>query len=89
LRIAITQPSKRSKDDAFAEAPGAKPGGPKLRGKRQTITFGLPPELIAEIGRDERSATRGSPALGDQQNLGDGPQHGDAMLTLDGLRSMA
>jgi len=47
--MAITQPSKRSKADAFAaEAPDAKPA-PKLRGKRQTITFGLPPDLIAEI----------------------------------------
>lgn len=48
--MAITQPSKRSKADAFAaEAPDAKAAGPKLRGKRQTITFGLPPDLIAEI----------------------------------------
>jgi hypothetical protein len=47
--MAITQPSKRSKAEAFAaEAPDAKPT-PKLRGKRQTITFGLPPDLIAEI----------------------------------------
>jgi hypothetical protein len=47
--MAITQPSKRSKADAFAAgAPDAKPA-PKLRGKRQTITFGLPPDLIAEI----------------------------------------
>ena len=47
--MAITQPSKRSKANAFAaEAPDAKPA-PKLRGKRQTITFGMPPDLIAEI----------------------------------------
>jgi hypothetical protein len=47
--MAIIQPSKRSKADAFtAAAPDAKPA-PKLRGKRQTITFGMPPDLIAEI----------------------------------------
>jgi metal-responsive CopG/Arc/MetJ family transcriptional regulator len=31
-----------------AEAPDAR-AAPKLRGKRQTITFGLPPDLVAEI----------------------------------------
>lgn len=47
--MAITQPSKRSKADAFAaEAPDAKPS-PKLRGKRQPLTFTLPPEIIAGI----------------------------------------
>ena len=47
--MAITQPSKRCKSDAFsAEAPDAKPA-PKLRGKRQPLTFTLPPDLIAEI----------------------------------------
>jgi hypothetical protein len=48
--MAITQPSKQSKADAFAAgAPDAKPGGPKLRGKRQPIAFTLPPDLIADI----------------------------------------
>jgi hypothetical protein len=48
--MAITKPSKRSKADAFAaKAPHAKPSGPKLRGKRQPLTFTLPPELIAGI----------------------------------------
>ena len=47
--MAITQPSKQSKAEAFAAgAPDAKPAA-KLRGKRRTITFGLPPDLIAEI----------------------------------------
>jgi hypothetical protein len=47
--MAITQPSKRSKADAFAaEAPDAKPA-PKLRGKRQPLAFTLPPDLIVEI----------------------------------------
>jgi hypothetical protein len=47
--MAITQPSKRSKADVFAAAaPDARPT-PKLRGQRQMITFGLPPDLIAEI----------------------------------------
>jgi hypothetical protein len=47
--MAITQPSRRSKADAFAaEAPDAKPT-PKLRGKRQPLTFTLPPDLIAGI----------------------------------------
>jgi hypothetical protein len=45
--MAITQPSKRSKAEAFtAGAPDAKPAA-KLRGKRQTITFGLPPDLLS------------------------------------------
>jgi hypothetical protein len=47
--MAITRPSRRSKADVFAaEAPDAKPG-PKLRGKRQPLTFTLPPDLIAGI----------------------------------------
>ena len=47
--MAITQTSKRSKADASAAAtPDAKPS-PKLRGKRQPITFTPPPDLIAEI----------------------------------------
>jgi hypothetical protein len=47
--MAITQPSRRSKADVFAAAaPDAKPM-PKLRGKRQPLTFTLPPELIAGI----------------------------------------
>jgi hypothetical protein len=47
--MAITQPSKQSKADAFAAAaPDARPAA-KLRGKRQPITFTLPPDLIAEI----------------------------------------
>lgn len=47
--MAITQPLKRSKAEAFVgEAPDAKPQA-KLRGKRQPLTFTLPPELIAEI----------------------------------------
>jgi hypothetical protein len=57
--MAITQPSKRSKSDAFvAAAPDAK-SAPKLRGKRQPLTFTLPPELIAGIdalaAEDKRS----------------------------------
>jgi hypothetical protein len=48
--MAITQPSKRSKaEDLAAGAPDAHPTGPKLRGKRQPITFALPPDLVAEI----------------------------------------
>jgi hypothetical protein len=48
--MAITQPSKRNKADAFAAgAPDAKREGPKLRGKRQPIAFTLPPDLIADI----------------------------------------
>lgn len=47
--MAITQPSKRSKFDAFTEAaPDAKPT-PKLRGKRQPIAFTLPPEIFAGV----------------------------------------
>jgi hypothetical protein len=47
--MAITQPSKRSKTDAFtAEAPDAQ-RTPKLRGKRQPLTFTLPPEIIAGV----------------------------------------
>jgi hypothetical protein len=47
--MAITQPSKRSKADVFtAAAPDARPA-PKLRGRRQPLTFTLPPDLIAEI----------------------------------------
>lgn len=47
--MAITQPSKRRKADAFTEgAPDAKPT-PKLRGKRQPLTFTLPPDLIARV----------------------------------------
>ena len=34
--------------EVLLPAPDAKPA-PKLRGKRQTITFGMPPDLIAEI----------------------------------------
>jgi hypothetical protein len=60
--MAITQPSKRSKADAFAaEAPDARPA-PKLRGKRQPLTFTLPPELIARIdaiaAEEERSRAK-------------------------------
>lgn len=47
--MAITQPSKRSKADAFeAGAPDAAKE-PKLRGKRQPIAFTLPPDLIAAV----------------------------------------
>jgi hypothetical protein len=47
--MAITQPSKRSRADDFAAgAPDAKPT-PKLRGKRQMLTFSLPPEIVAGI----------------------------------------
>jgi hypothetical protein len=58
--MAITQPSKRSKGDVFeAGAPDAKATGPKLRGKRQMLTFSLPPELVAKVdakaARERRS----------------------------------
>jgi hypothetical protein len=47
--VAITLPSKRSKAAVFLSgAPDAKPAA-KLRGKRQPITFSLPPDLVAEI----------------------------------------
>ena len=53
--MAITQLSKRSKDDVFeAGAPDAKTS-PKLRGKRQMLTFNLPPERVA---RDDAKAAR-------------------------------
>jgi hypothetical protein len=47
--MAITQPLKQSKADVFtAGAPDAAKA-PKLRGKRQMLTFSLPPDLIAAV----------------------------------------
>ena len=47
--MAITQPSKRSKSDAFAAAAPDAKSARKLRGHRQPIAFTLPPEIIAGI----------------------------------------
>ena len=48
--MAITKLKPGSVAQAFtAEAPDARPAGPKLRGKRQPIALALPPELIAEV----------------------------------------
>jgi hypothetical protein len=57
--MAITQPVKRNKVDAFAEAaPDAQPVR-KLRGRKAPITLTLPPELITRFdeaaARHERS----------------------------------
>jgi len=47
--MAITQPSKRSKADAFAAgAPDARPAR-KLRGRKAPLALTLPPDLIDAI----------------------------------------
>jgi hypothetical protein len=56
--MAITQPLKRSKSDVFASgAPDAK-SAPKLRGKRQMLTFSLPPELIVAVDNIAEAESR-------------------------------
>jgi hypothetical protein len=47
--MAITQLLKQSKSDVFAAGAPDAARTPKLRGKRQMLTFSLPPELVAAV----------------------------------------
>jgi hypothetical protein len=47
--MAITRPSKRSKADASGAAARDAKRTPKLQGKRQMLTFSLPPDPVARV----------------------------------------
>jgi hypothetical protein len=47
--MAITQPSKRSKADAFAAGAPDAAKERKLRGRRQPLAITLPPDLIIAV----------------------------------------
>lgn len=59
--MAITKRPSKAEELFTADAPDAKPAA-KLHGKRQPITFALPPELVAQIdaaaSRERRSRAK-------------------------------